>query len=119
MLHHSLRALLLALLVCSLRSVSGQGGVGINNPSPHASALLDLTSTNKGLLMPRMTTAQRTAIISPATGLLVFDISLNAFYFFDGTIWQPLASGNAGWSTTGNAGTTVATHFVGTTDNVP
>lgn len=117
--YHPLRALIPVLLGCSVLSVSGQGGVGINNPSPHASALLDLTSTNKGLLMPRMTTAQRTAIASPATGLLVFDVSLNAFYFFDGTIWQPMASGSAGWSTTGNAGTTIAMHFLGTTDDVP
>ncbi|MBK8499028.1 MAG: hypothetical protein IPL52_09470 [Flavobacteriales bacterium] len=97
----------------------GQGNVGINNPTPHASALLDLTSSNKGLLMPRMNTAQRTAIAAPATGLLVFDTTLNSFYYFDGTVWLPISSGGAGWGTTGNAGTSVAAHFVGTTDNVP
>ena len=96
-----------------------QGGVGINNHTPHASALLDLTSTNKGLLTPRMTTAQRTAIAGPATGLLVFDTTLNAFWYYNGTAWVPLAAGGNGWSTTGNAGTNAATHFIGTTDNVP
>ncbi|MBL7958566.1 MAG: hypothetical protein JNM49_11450, partial [Flavobacteriales bacterium] len=96
-----------------------QGGVGINNPAPHASALLDLTSTSKGLLTPRMTTAQRTSIAAPATGLLVFDTSLNAFWYYDGATWVPLASGSAGWATTGNAGTVMGTHFIGTTDNVP
>lgn len=94
-------------------------GVGINNPTPHASALLDLTSTNKGLLTPRMTTAQRTGIASPATGLLVYDTTVGAFYFFNGTAWVPLSSGTTGWSTTGNAGTSLATNFIGTTDNVP
>ena len=96
-----------------------QGGVGINNPAPHASALLDLTSTSKGLLTPRMTTAQRTSIAAPATGLLVFDTSLNAFWYYDGATWVPLTSGSAGWATTGNAGTVMGTHFIGTTDNVP
>jgi hypothetical protein len=41
--------------------------------SPNASAMLDIVSNNKGMLVPRMSTLQRNAIISPATGLLVFD----------------------------------------------
>lgn len=106
-------ALLFVATMCE-----GQGNVGINNPAPHASALLDLTSTNKGLLTPRMTTVQRTAIATPATGLLVFDTSLNAFWYYDGAAWVPLATGSgSGWSTTGNAGTNPATNFLGTTDN--
>ncbi len=109
---------LIAALIAPL-CLLAQGNVGINNPTPDVSALLDLTSTSKGLLMPRMSTAQRVAITTPATGLLVFDITLNAFYYFDGAVWSPLASGSAGWGTTGNIGTSVATHFVGTTDNTP
>jgi len=46
--------------------------VGIGTITPDASSILDLTSTSKGLLAPRMTSAQRTAIASPATGLLVY-----------------------------------------------
>lgn len=48
---------------------SAQSGVGIGTTTPNASAALDVTSTTKGLLIPRMTTAQRTAIASPAAGL--------------------------------------------------
>ena len=45
--------------------------VGINNNAPHGTAILDITSINKGMLVPRMNTAQRTGIGLPATGLLV------------------------------------------------
>ncbi|MCB0792357.1 MAG: hypothetical protein H6595_04840 [Flavobacteriales bacterium] len=113
--HHTLFAPFLLLAA----SGSGQGGVGINNPTPHASALLDLTSTNKGLLMPRMTTAQRSAIASPATGLLVFDSTANAFYYFNGTVWVMLSTGPSGWGLNGNSGTNPAINYVGTNDLTP
>lgn len=99
--------------------VYAQGGVGINNPTPHASALLDLTSTNKGLLTPRMTTAQRTAIASPASGLLVFDTTVNSFYYYNGTAWVTLTSGASGWALSGNSGTNPASNYVGTNDLSP
>src|SRR6186997_2969105 len=93
--------------------------VGINNPTPNATSALDITSTNKGLLIPRMTTAQRIAISTPATGLLVYDTSLNLFYYFDGTAWRPFMIGNLDWLLAGNAGTSPATNFIGTTDAQP
>jgi len=52
-----------------------------------ASALLQLDSTNKGFLPPRMTTVQRTAIGSPASGLVVYDTDLNSILFYNGTVW--------------------------------
>ena len=93
-------------------------GVGINNATPHASAMLDIVSNNKGLLIPRITTAQRTAIAAPATGLLVYDTTLNLFYYYDGTAWRPFMIGNLSWLLSGNAGTNPTTQFVGTTDAV-
>jgi hypothetical protein len=62
-----------------------QGNVGINNDnsSPDASAMLDVKSTSKGLLIPRMTTVQKNLISSPANGLLVFDSDTNSFWFFN------------------------------------
>ncbi|MEP7170774.1 MAG: hypothetical protein ABI855_15505, partial [Bacteroidota bacterium] len=106
---------ILAILLSALitRNCLAQG-VGINNPTPAASALLDLTSTSKGLLAPRMTTAQRNAIASPATGLLVYDTSVNQFYFYNGAAWTSF--GSSGWGLTGNSGTTPVTNFIGTTD---
>jgi len=64
-------------------------GVGIN--TPNSSAKLQVDSTTEGVLVPRMTTAQRLAIVSPSTGLLVYDISDNAFWYFDGNFWTCLS----------------------------
>lgn len=66
--------------------------VGIGTVTPHASAMLDVTSTTSGLLAPRMTTAQRTAIASPANGLLVFDTNTRSFWFFDVSAWKEVKS---------------------------
>jgi len=66
--------------------------VGIGTNSPDASSILDLTSTTQGILTPRMTTAQRIAISSPADGLLVFDTDVNVFYFYSGGNWKAFDS---------------------------
>lgn len=70
--------------------ISGTGGVGINTASPNASALLDLTSTTKGLLIPRATITQINAMPTPATGLLVYGTTLNKFRFYNGSSWLAL-----------------------------
>lgn len=62
--------------------------VGINTITPDASAALDVVSTTRGFLPPRMTTAQRDAIVSPAAGILIFNITTNKFSGFDGTNWH-------------------------------
>lgn len=80
-------------------------GVSINNTSAvaHGSAIMDMTSTTKGILIPRMTSAQRTAIPTPATGLLVYDTNLNAFMFFNGTDWGGInGNGVSDWNVSGN-----------------
>lgn len=65
--------------------------VGIGTISPDTSAMLDLTSTERGVLFPRMTQAQRTAIPKPATGLLVYQTDgAEGFYFYRST-------GTPGW----------------------
>lgn len=82
----------LAVICVAVSSTIGfSQNIGVNNPTPDASALLDLTSTNKGFLIPRMTSAQRIAIAGPATGLLVYDTSLGLFYYFNGVVWIPLS----------------------------
>lgn len=83
------------------------------------SAILDIKSITKGLLIPRMTTDQRTAITTPAIGLMVFDITTNSFWFYDGTAWEQLLISVNGWNLTGNTTTNPATNFIGTTDNQP
>lgn len=95
-----------------------QAQVGIGTSTPHNSAQLEVTSIDKGLLIPRMTASQRTAIVSPATGLLIYQTDNPAgFYFHNGTAWVQLGINN-GWSLTGNAATTTS-NFIGTTDWQP
>lgn len=68
-----------------------------------ASSVLDIKSISKGLLIPRMTTAQRTAVTSPAEGLMVYQIDgTKGFYYFTNSAWVPLASGTSTqWTTSG------------------
>lgn len=77
-------------------SVSGGGyfslPVGIGVTTPNSSSLLDLTSTTKGLLPPRLTTTQINAIPSPAAGLTVYNVTLNTLCFYNGTSWQKVTS---------------------------
>lgn len=65
-------------------------GVSINNEGsdPDNSAILDVKSNNKGMLIPRMTQDQRNLIISPATGLMIYQTDINSgFYYYNGTQW--------------------------------
>lgn len=57
--------------------------VGIGTVTPNASSLLDLTSTTQGMLTPRMTTAQKMTIATPANGLMVYDTDLKAIFYYD------------------------------------
>lgn len=90
--------------------------VGINNTGtpPFAGAILDVQSNSKGILIPRMTTAEREAMPSLTTGLMVYDTDINQFYYY-ASGWKTL--GSTGWQTSGNAGTNPANEFLGTTDN--
>jgi hypothetical protein len=66
--------------------------VGIGTISPDVSSMLDIQSTTKGVLIPRMTAIQRTGISSPATGLLVFDTDTQSFWFYSSS-WIELKDG--------------------------
>ncbi|MBI2968555.1 MAG: hypothetical protein HYY40_12195 [Bacteroidetes bacterium] len=75
---------------------ASQNNVGIGTTTPANTAILDLTATDKGLLVPRLTTAQRTAIASPSNGLLVYDTTTLSFWYFDGTQWVQVGAGSGG-----------------------
>jgi hypothetical protein len=70
--------------------------VGIGTTTPDTSALLHLHSASKGVLLPRITTAQRNGIAAPAAGLLIYNTSASAFQFYNGTSWADIGSGSAG-----------------------
>ncbi len=69
------------------------GSLGLGTISPAASAVLDVSSTSQGFLPPRMTTVQRDAIASPATGLMIFNTTAAQYQFWTGTAWSGLGSG--------------------------
>jgi hypothetical protein len=77
-----------------------QVAINTTGDAAHASAMLEVSSNNKGILIPRMTTAERTAIVNPASGLLVFDTTTNSFWYFHGTSaeWQQIGTSVAGAS---------------------
>lgn len=86
-------------------SVHAQNGsVGIGTTTPHSSAVLDVQSTDKGMLIPRMTTAQRNLIASPATGLMVFDNTTGSFWFYNGSAWTELVGNgtDGNWTKSGD-----------------
>ena len=68
-------------------STSGFAQVGIGTTSPDASSALDISATDKGFLMPRMTTTQKTAISNPAIGLQVYDTDTKSIWSYNGTAW--------------------------------
>jgi len=84
--------------------------------------MFDVKSTGKGVLVPRMTAAQRTAIATPATGLLVYQSDATTGFYYNAGLpatpnWILLLGSATGWGLTGNAA--AATDFVGTTGNEP
>ena len=92
------------LFFVSGTSVHAQGvSINDNGTDPDVSAMLDIQSTTKGMLIPRMGITEMLSISSPATGLFVYCTTINKFYFYDGTIWQSIGSGdNGGWTIDGD-----------------
>jgi hypothetical protein len=88
----------------------------------NASSVLDVKSVLKGFLAPRMSQAQRTAIATPADGLLVYQTdATKGFYYYNiaTAAWVLLAaSAGTNWSLAGNGGTSSSGSFLGTTDNM-
>ncbi len=76
------------LLVALLFAIHLNAQVGIGTVTPDASSALHIASTTKGLLTPRMTTAQRDAIVSPANGLFIYNLDSNCFQHFNGATWS-------------------------------
>jgi len=129
--------LILVLLVCCflliMESASAQNiGINATGAAPAASAMLDISATNKGLLIPQVAlTATNTAgpVTSPATSLLVYNTAtagsspnnvIPGYYYWNGSAWIVLNSSSnlSAWKATGNAGTTAGANFVGNTDSV-
>ena len=103
--------------------------IGIGTTSPNGS--LEVTSTNDGLLIPRvaLSATNVATVITPTTSELVYNTFTSAlgpnqvspgYYYWNGAAWIKLATGNTNndWSVTGNSGTVAGTNFIGTTDAI-
>jgi hypothetical protein len=84
------------VLIASI--IFGQtNNVGIGTTTPNATAMLDVSSTTKGILIPRMTAVQKSAISSPATGLLIYQTDgTPGFYYYNGSAWGLVGAGATG-----------------------
>ncbi|WP_320815258.1 tail fiber domain-containing protein [Flavobacterium sp.] len=122
------KKIIIALTISLLANFSiAQVGVGTTTPA----GALDITSTNDGLLIPRiaLSATNVATVITPTTSELVYNTFTSAvganqvtpgFYYWNGTLWVRMTTGtNNDWTLTGNAGTAPATNFLGTTDAQP
>ncbi len=101
----------LLIVVCVIANAQGVA-INTDGSAPAASAMLDVKSTTRGFLAPRMTYAQRTNIASPATGLMVYQTNTylkieKGIYLFDGSVWRRMAdltdlTASNSWTTSGN-----------------
>jgi hypothetical protein len=101
----------------------GYSQIGINNPTPNSSAELDIASTSKGILVPRMTRAERLLIAAPSESLLVYQtdavgLELPGFYYYQ-SVWKSLSFNNSSWITNGNINTNPLSNYIGTQDLQP
>lgn len=98
--------IVIIITICTLSSFSQNVAINTDASLPDASAMLDIKSINKGLLIPRMTIVQRDAIATPATGLLIYQTDNTAgYYYYNGSSWLPLAGTGAAsnyWTLSGN-----------------
>ena len=107
------------MLLVSYATVKAQSlAINTDGTTANASALLDVKSTTKGILIPRMLKSEKNAIAAPATGLLVFQTAPDSigFHYYDGTAWIWILGSSAlnaqAWKLTGNSGTNPATNFI-------
>lgn len=92
--YFSKKGWLACIFFCMLITANVFAQVGIGTTTPHPSSVLDVSSTTQGMLTPRLTTAQRIAIASPADGLMVYDTDLKSFYHYNisATSWSRMSS---------------------------
>lgn len=122
--------LVLPALLPGLCTIHAQS-IGIGATNPHNSAVLEIRSTSKGLLLPRITLlhdSDQVTVNSPLKSLLLFNTNNGlpdgeGYYFWNGSKWSKLATrsniDNLTWGIQGNAGTNAVTDFIGTRDDRP
>ena len=94
------------ICLCSFTTYAQSVSINEDKSAPSPSALLDIKSTSKGLLIPRMSSGERTGIAAPAVGLLVYDNETASFWYYKAAGWTELVggggSGTNNWAASGS-----------------
>jgi hypothetical protein len=116
--------ILTALVLLLSITLNAQVAINTDGTSPDASTMLDIQSTNRGTSFPNLNIANMSTadpVTSPKTGLIAYNTNGTTgpgLVMWTGSRWVMFELQGTCWSLTGNAGTTVGTNFIGTTDNV-
>ncbi len=109
----------LILIILVIITTDAQIAINADGAAPHESAMLDVSSSSHGILIPRLSTDERdNNINNPVEGLIIYNTDKKSFEFFDGNNWIVMESTGKAWLLTGNEGTD-DTQFLGTTDAQP
>lgn len=84
---------LFSFMMLSIIDTQAQVGINTDGSQPDNSAMLDIKSTTRGILIPRMTQAQRDAITNPVNGLLIYQTDDESFYYYNGSAWNSISAG--------------------------
>ena len=91
-----MRPLILYAIILAFTTIQLRAQIAINktDSSPDTSAILDVSSTEQGMLLPRMTSPEREAINNPAQGLIVYDNESQSFWFYENSQWNEIRNGS-------------------------
>ncbi len=108
-------ASLFVIIFFTTLNLNAQNNVGIGTTTPDATSILEMQSTTQGVLVPRMSTAQRLAITTPANGLLIYDTNFDCFFYYivATTTWQNMCTSSSSTGPTGATGLTGPTGAAG------
>ncbi|MEM6395016.1 MAG: tail fiber domain-containing protein [Bacteroidota bacterium] len=100
-MYRLLKGFIATLLVLTVSTLTrAQVAINTTGEGPDNSAMLDVSSNDKGILIPRMDSTSRTAILNPADGLLVYDITTTTFWYYDEERWNEIRNGSTQLSAT-------------------
>ena len=117
--------LLLTTSIFLTKKIYSQNAVGIGTATPSSSAMLDISSANKGLLFPRITltsTVSNLPLNAFVAGMIIYNTASNndvtpGYYSCDGSKWVRFSDASSAWNITGNVGTNPGNNFFGTIDD--
>ena len=94
-MQNSIKFILIVFVFCAcLPTALAQVAINTTGDAPDTTAMLDVSSSDKGILIPRMDSTSRTAILQPANGLMVYDTTTTTFWYYDEERWNEIRNGS-------------------------